>query len=178
MADIHPVAGGVQGSSLSQVSADQTTIVGNGTNINPLRAGIGGPTFVADFISGGQQPGPALGVPVVVVSTTPTVGITSVSAGSSGIGSDAHVVGLVVAIDGETVTIQHTGLVILTEDEWDEVTQGSGGLSVADPYFLDVVIGKLTTAPPADPGSSVSQVGIALNSTTILLSTPSVPVEN
>lgn len=77
MSDTSRVAGGVRNPGLAQVSADQVSIVGNGTNESPLHVGAGNPIFIADGRSGNAGHGKVqLGQTVVATGTPPTVGIT------------------------------------------------------------------------------------------------------
>ncbi len=176
MTDTQTIAGGRTTPAQALVTADQETILGDGTPENPLRlAGAGGSTgFEADFTP--ELPfTPTLGIPVVVnpnESTKPANANT-----------DVFAVGLVTAIDDggiiPVVTVRTAGSVTLTTAEWDDVTGGSGGLTGGALYFLDDVDnGGLIQVAPSDSGTFICQVGIALNPTTMLLTTPVVPIEN
>ncbi len=162
------------------VTADQETILGNGTTQDPLRAGASTTgSFQAELTSSR-----VLGAAVYATTIAPTVGIVRVSGASSGItGGDfsdvAQVVGLVVELGaGNAVNVRSQGLVVLTESEWGAVIEEGGALSPGVTYFLSAVVGQITATAPVASGAFVVQVGIALNSTTLLLSTPTTQTVN
>lgn len=184
MADTTRVTGGVRNDGLAQVSADQVTILGNGTAENPLRLGAGGVTFVADGQQGGHFGKVQVGETVVVTAAPPTVGIASLRAASSGVSGGpsselAQAVGIVV-VDGpgDASVVQFSGLVTLPAAIWDSVTGGSGGLTPGATYYLSNIVGQLTTTAPTSSGSFVVQVGDALDATTLVLSLPAFPLFN
>lgn len=162
------------------VSADQETIIGNGTTGDPLRAGPSAGSSILVQLTSNR----ALGTPVVAASSTPTVGIVRVTGGSSGISGGgfsalAQVIGVITELgDGVSARMQSSGLVTLDEDDWDGVTGDSGGLTRGAVYYASTTIGLLTTTPPSASGSFIVQVGIAMNPTTMLLSCPCVPRVN
>lgn len=162
------------------VTADQETILGNGTTQDPLRTGASTTgSFQAELTSSR-----VLGTAVRATTTTPTVGVVRVSGASSGITGGnfselAQVVGLVVELGaGNAVNVRSQGLVTLTELEWSAVIEEGGALSPGLTYFLSTVVGQITTTPPSASLSFVVQVGIALNATTLLLSTPTTQTVN
>jgi len=168
-------------SSLQMVTADQVSILGNGTPAFPLRAGTGGGSFLATFSGFGFHPGVAvLGMPVFVIPAPPAVGIATVRQASAGAGDFNQVVGFVssVAPDPLAPTIQTSGKLALSTSQWDVITGGSGGLIPGATYYLSVIFGQITVTAPSVPTTFRVQVGVAIDSETLLLSTPSVPVEN
>lgn len=158
------------------VSADQETIIGNGTTADPLRAGPSAGSAIVVQLTSNR----ALGTPVHATAFSPTVGITRVSGASSGITGGtfselAQVVGIVTTLGaGNEAEIKSSGLVTLDEGDWDGVTGDSGGLTPGSSYFLSNTVGFLTTTEPTASGSFVVVVGVAMNATTMLISCPTV----
>lgn len=75
--------------------------------------------------------------------------------------------------EGSVVT---SGPLTLTTGQWDTVTGGAGGLSFGVTYFVDCDNpGKLTFVLPADPGDNIVVMGVAISSTTMIV-TPREPV--
>lgn len=181
-------SGGVNTPDVYMVSADQVTILGNGTTENPLRAGPGtaGGTMTAAFRDGGDDPFP--GLPVFIAGVSEPGGITTVqqtdvrASEFTGplAGSSAAAAGLIVTVNaGDTVEVQTSGIVTLTEAEWDEATGGSGGLVLGTTYYPAIFpdLG-LTSTRPSAPGVFVTPVGVALNATMLLLYTPTISAQN
>ena len=182
MSDASITRGGVKNPVLAIVSADQSSIVGDGTTEHPLRApGAAQTTFVATYTNPNAVP-EVLGQAVVVSATpSPTVGITTVTPGFTFFGGQPQAVGLIVGIadGGIRVTVQTSGTVTLTTAEWDNTAQTTGGLTPGTVYYLDTTFtGALTDAPPGAPGTFLVQVGIALSATELLLSLPAFPIVN
>jgi hypothetical protein len=152
------------------VTADGTTILGNGTTGSPLRAGPGRGTFRAAFRGGSAVAVP--GQPVFVGSASAPGGITTVQPASAtnGLGG-SQVDGVVSAVNGDgTVQIQTSGVLTLTTAQWDAITGGSGGLALGTTYYLDVFPSSgITGTAPATPAVFVSQVGVGLSATTMLV---------
>lgn len=177
-------AGGRPTQSTEIVSADQITILGNGTADFPLQAGGGGSSFVAEFLADEAFP-PKIGQAVCVGFGTPSVGIAVVLLA---IGSTLPVAGIVIGLrdvvqDGSSITatadIQSAAIVTLTEDEWDEVTGGSGGLTPGTAYYLDpTTLGMLTDTRPVGLGQVVGQLGVAITETQLAVYLPVVPITN
>ena len=172
--------GGSPTPALSTVATDQQTIFGSGTAEDPLTTDGGsgqssGRTFLATLQTFGSD---HVGQPVTVSVTGPTLGITSV-AKASGVSTQAAATcaGLMTVLGGAGVpsTVQYDGIVTLTHAQWDAFAGTTGGLTASEVYFLSTS-GTLDTVPPATPGEWSSQVGIGLNSTQMLLCTPSVPI--
>src|ERR1700733_9905975 len=78
MTEFQRIAGGPPIPSLAMVSADQVTILGNGTPSNPLRAGspVGPSVFTAAFRGGSELP--RRGQPVFIGFVSLPGGITTV----------------------------------------------------------------------------------------------------
>jgi hypothetical protein len=145
-------------------------------------------TFTADFINPEIDPtAPALGNPVTVVaSPTPTKGQTSVrtaTAGGNALGPQLpNVAGLIIKIDSSAsptlVTVQTSGIVVLTTAQWDVITLGTpapGGLVQGAIYYLSFGFddfGHITQSVASGADLFISRVGIALNPTTLLLTIP------
>lgn len=182
MTDIQPIAGGRPAPNTAMVSADQVTILGNGTTDLPLRAGGGGSTFLAEFLGDDSFP-PAVGQPVSLGFGTPSVGVARVI-----LSIGFPVAGIIIAledvvIDGSdvtaTATIQSQALVTLTADAWDEVTGDSGGLTPGAAYYLDpTTLGFLTTTKPVGIGEFVAQIGVAVTATELAIFLPVAPIAN
>lgn len=162
-------------------TADQASILGDGTTENPLRTAQAPLKFqvqdvnLPDFLP--------LGAPAYVLAGVPEVGIAGVSAAVAGTLSPApFVVGLVVIathLVTNPATLQTTGLMSLNTGEWDVVTGGSGGLQLGTPYYLSTTTpGQITSTKPTASGTYVVQVGIASSDTDMYLSLPAVPFLN
>lgn len=173
------------GAALAMVSADQETILGNGTQLNPLRASGGGIAFVAQYFD--EVIIPFLGMAVSVVENgVAAFGITQVEAATAGLAVEGiiaprpFVVGLVTSIvqvadSSYRVTVQHAGRVTLTIPEWeiaaDELFPGSA-------YYLSFGFddfGHLTTQVANISQRFVAPIGVALSATTLQLILPTVP---
>lgn len=163
------------------VSADQTTILGNGTTEDPLRMVVSASLFQATYVAAGGALPPVPGLPVVVDSAVPVFGIASVTSGSSSVGGAADVVAVITRLaDGGSVlgvVLRGAGPVVLTTAQWDVVTGLTGGLSPNVEYYLGED-GGLTATPPTAPGTLLSRVGIAVSAIALLLTTPSDPITN
>lgn len=179
MTDTKHVAGGAPVQATQMVSADQVTIVGNGTAEDPLRSAAQTSLFAANYVvTGGSTLSPVPGLPVVVDSTPPPPPfVASVTSGSAAEGGQADVVAVVVRLVEGGVVLRGAGPVTLTAVQWDVVTGSSGGLVPNAEYYLDLD-GRLTTDPPLDPGTLQSRVGVAISAFVLLLTTPSDPFAN
>lgn len=176
MTDTTHIAGGRTTPVAAIVTCDQVTILGDGTSVDPIRLVSVGVTseFQADFTSS---------LPFTPVVGTPVIVAPDETANPANANTDVFAVGLITAIDDSgilpRVTVRTSGTVVLTADEWDEVTGQVGGLTSGSLYFLDDVSnGGLETTAPSASGTFVCQVGVAINATTLLLSTPVFPREN
>lgn len=153
------------------VSTDGTTILGNGKIGNPLRSGAGGETFRASFRGGSLVAVP--GQPVFIGAVSVPGGITTVqlaTAANALFGSQVDGVVAAVNIDG-TVQVQASGPLTLTTAQWDAITGESGGLVLGTTYSLAPFpdFAKITRSAVAVPGVFVSQVGVGMSSTTLLV---------
>lgn len=187
MADHTRLSGSTANPSSAVVSADQQTILGNGTAEDPLRAGLVDDTIRASFRGGSFEPLP--GMPVFIsfvpepggVTTVQPTTVSAVSPLQQGFSAFASVYGVIASVnlDG-TVQVAARGSVTLTELEWEFSAGEVGGLTPGATYFA--ALGGLTAfvlsqQPDQRPGYFATRVGVALNATTMLLA-PSVPVQN
>jgi hypothetical protein len=181
MTDTRRIAGGPPVPSLAMVSADQVTILGNGTPEYPLRAGqpVDASAFTAAFRGGASLP--QRGQPVFVAFVSVPGGITTVQpAIAIEDFATSQVAGVIVAVNPDgTVQVKSSGLVELAPEDWDAVTGGTGGLQLGVTYFLDgVEFARLVPTPPPTPRVFVARIGIALNARTLLLALPSQMIRN
>ena len=109
----------------------------------------------------------------MVVTPSGSDAVSPSKADGSGDSSDA---GIVIVLDGlGGGTIQYRDRVVLTTAQWDAVTGQVGGLTPGPYYVSATTSGGLTNVRPMPPGTFVTQVGLALDSTTLLLQ-PSMPI--
>jgi hypothetical protein len=202
MPEVRTVAGGIPVPSPTLVQADQTSILGDGSHERPLHAGVGHTEVVADQVTilGNGTAGSPLHTPTSSTSTftaafTPSTAVIGqavsvfIGAGPMAVTPTSHdtsresavAVG-VITIPGFTVTVQFSGIVTLTTAEWDIVINGGspGGLVAGSPYYVaapghTATPGEITATRTSTPGDYATQIGVALSSTQLLLSTPSVP---
>jgi hypothetical protein len=124
-------------------TADQDTIVGDGSVENPLRAGSGalGGTIQAGYLSV-AVPTPLPGQPTRIrASVSGLPGLTVVDPRARE--NPAHtaeflasVAGVVAQVnDDATVQFQTSGVLALTEAAWDDLTGDVGGLVRGDAYY-------------------------------------------
>jgi len=177
MSTVQVQKGGIAVPAASRVATDQSSILGDGSIENPLRTnGAGGPTIKVDVNSIGSV---HLGTPVCVVGAPSTEGAVCTVTKASGVSSlaAAQCIGLIVAFNEDgTCQVQTGGTVTLTTVEWTVIASPSGGLVPSETYYLDAS-GLLADVAPGTPGNFSSQVGVALTAESLLLSTPSVPLE-
>lgn len=162
-------------SNLNMVSADQDTILGNGTAFDPLRLASGAAGGLVTLVVQSDDL-ETVGQVVVVQNAAPTIpGVACVGRlAGAGSQSTANAIGVVVAspaAEGRKATVQVAGVVELTEVQWEAVTIGGTGLTPGDPYYLSTSPGLLTAVKLTDPGTFDAQVGVALSATRLLLST-------
>lgn len=62
-----------------------------------------------------------------------------------------------------------SGILTGTVSQWEFATGMVGGLVSNQKYFLDTVAGRLTLAPPSEPGQYICQLGMALSPTVFLI---------
>lgn len=174
------IAGGVRNPVADRVSADQDTIVGDGTSDNPLRATTG--VFLARLTVVADIPA-RLGQFMAVHDDDPTPpALTTVLQGSAQANplGVPHVVGVVTAVaDDGLLTLQSVGVVTLPASAWDVVTGGSGGLIQGAPYYLSSTApGELVVDPPTASTTWVVQVGVALSATAMAIALPGAVAQN
>jgi len=58
--------------------------------------------------------------------------------------------------------IMPTGSLELLPEQWDVVTGDTGGLIPSADYYLDAILGRITTTPQTLPGRSVVNIGHAV----------------
>lgn len=166
MTQVSTIAGGRPTQAEAIVTADQDTIIGNGTTEDPLRSGSSGASSAPGVLSGSGTV--HKGEPVFVA--TANVFTAASAAGISPI-ADAFVAGLtdreVTAGGDRSVLVKSTGIVTMTTAEWDAITGGSGGLTVGA-YYLGS-LGGLSTTRLSTSGQKIVLVGIALNATQMQL---------
>lgn len=160
------------------VQTDQDSILGDGSHGRPLHAGPGGVNveFTADFASGVPIPGTGVIVSLLAPTSQGAIARVQPASGASGFPNSHHAVGILSRVTGGLVRVQFSGPLTLTTAQWDAITGGSGGLTTSDAYYLAVggtADGRLTVTRPSGSGDAIVQVGVALNRTTLLLSTPS-----
>lgn len=175
MTDTRRIAGGPPVPSLAMVSADQVTILGNGTPEHPLRAvhAVDASVFTAAFRGGTLLP--RRGQPVFVAFVSMPGGITTVQpAIAIEDFATSQVAGVIVAVNPDgTVQVKSSGLVELAPEDWEAVTGSTGGLQLGVTYFLDgVEFARLVPTPPTTPRVLVVRIGIGLNARTLLLMLP------
>ncbi len=174
MTDTRVLTGGVPTDVLAMATADQDTIVGNGTIFDPLRAGSGPDEFVAEFSNPFSDPNePRIGQPVVVTEDDPAAGICVVrTANADPANLLPYVLGLIVDTGSGSgqVTVRTSGEVTATIEDWNFVVGNDEGLITGDVYYLDASgFGQMFQNQPTTPGAAIAQIGIALSSTTMLL---------
>lgn len=84
----------------------------------------------------------------------------------------ARVVGLSAALIAPTLSgdVVTGGLLTLTTLQWDAVTGGLGGLTFNTIYYLDETVpGRITATPPNDPLEWLTEVGLALSDSNMLV---------
>jgi len=168
MTQASTIAGGRANPALAIVSADQDTIIGNGTTEDPLRLGTGGQTTAVAVFGSGAVPKCTPMRPVALAERV----VSSALASSNR--SVATVMGLLVtgvaALQVDRAdTIQYEGVFEATTAEWDAVTGGSGGLIPGEPYYVSDTTGRITGTAPNTSGHFITQIGISLSTTELLL---------
>jgi len=171
MTQASTIAGGRATSALSIVSADQETIVGDGTTENPLRVADGAQSILCTYNA--FQPA-VVGMPVNVTTGAITAGtVARVSAANKTTQTSASAIGLITeVVSSSIVRVQLSGLVTLTVAQWAAITGNPAGLVQSEGYWVSVA-GQMDDVPPAVPGDWIAQIGYALTDTIFLLGTPS-----
>jgi hypothetical protein len=185
MADLFVRQAGGPVAGENMVTADQLTILGNGTSADPLRSGPSSGDEGTQFEASFRSEDPVPGLPVFLsfiseVGGVTTVQPTDVRAEDAGVAAEFKAVAGVVkrVNDSGTVQVQTSGLLTLTTEEWDFVAESFGGLLQGRAYYPSATTtGKITRVPPAGPGQYVTRFGTAMSSTTMLLQ-PQTPVQN
>jgi hypothetical protein len=164
--------------SLVMVSADQDTIVGNGTRSAPLQAAssLSGFRFLAHTLNIDT---PFLGTYMTAADFPDDDGIFVAPGDARPVGgAGKQTCGFVIEVPDPPISrIQCGGIVTLSVEAWDFITLGEG-LSPGTAYYLSNPVesgigGSIQSDPPADAGEFVVLAGIALSSTSLL--TTSVP---
>lgn len=107
------------------------------------------------------------GMPVIVVSENTIVRASAASTGLSAVDG--------IVFSGADPTLacmfRSQGRITLDPDQWDDVTGESGGLWSGALYYLGLVPGTLTTAPPFVPGvgQSACLVGKAFSPGSLII---------
>jgi hypothetical protein len=107
-----------------------------------------------------------VGTPVYQTAIDGSVNFARANAAST-----ARVVGIASTAGavGQDVEILRSGPLTLSEDEWDVITGGEGGLTIGVPYYVSAATaGLLTKTAPSGP-NYVAPVGIATSPTTLLV---------
>lgn len=184
MTDTQLRRGGVPVSDLALVSHDDT-LTGDGTTYHPLSAAGGSVSnqFSAAFRAGVVDPTPGMPVFVSFISepggiTTVQQSFTAATEGTDVAFAFASAIGLIASVgSGDLVTVQTSGLLTLTEDQWDAIADSSGGLQMGSPYYVSAFDNALITpTSPVLPGQFVTRVGVALSSTTMFIE-PAAPTQ-
>jgi hypothetical protein len=111
---------------------------------------------------------------VMVPSTADTV----TPAIANGLADSANGVGILTSLAAGVGTVQTNCLVVLTTAQWDAVTDQVGGLTPGATYYVSPTTrGHLTTTRPSATGTFTTQVGVALDPTTLIVE-PSMPVRD
>ncbi len=155
------------------VATDGITITGTGNARDPLT--VIGSTNLLDGTVHTAGATIRLGAPVVISSIALGGHQTSFALGiATDTPERATIAGIVVDLDTPN-RVQTSGVVTLTEDEWDAVAGTTGGLVQGDNYYV-YAEGSMEVAF-LSPGAWSTRVGVALNTTQMLLWTPGTPVE-
>lgn len=71
---------------------------------------------------------------------------------------------------GARTNIQSQGVMTLTTEQWDAITNDAGGLVKGSPYYLNAGFpGQLAQTPPSIAEQFVVRIGIALSATDLLI---------
>lgn len=178
MTDVYVPFGGAPNPSATLVSADQRTILGDGTREDPLRLGAT-PQIVRAQFAPPLPASPSLGESVAITDAGILPDPVAVRPAGSAPGGLPNVFGLVVEIqvgDVPIVTVQTAGIVQLPVQTWNQVTGGTSGLAPGAIYYLsDLQQGGLIDHLPTTPHAFIEQVGVALSPTELLLSLANFP---
>lgn len=79
-------------------------------------------------------------------------------------------IAIAVGVENSSVLVKYAGPIRLTAAQWDVITGETGGLTRQARYFLSsATAGKLTQTAPVTSGEFVTQVGIALSATDLMI---------
>lgn len=118
--------------------------------------------------------GASVGMPVV--ADFPEDTLLALPARANALGT-SEVAGVVTSVVDGVVTVQNTGIVELTVDEWAAITGLTGiGLNEGNVYYVSSAsAGLLVSTRPVTAGTYQARVGLAISATQLLLML-SVPV--
>jgi hypothetical protein len=173
-------------SPLVEVATDRRTIVGNGTARFPLRAIQELHAVVHDtsLVGDGTTASPlsaqaALGfeaingdvIPMAVGMTVAVKTANTVLRATASSQAFSEAIGLVSLGAGQTlpIRVQSAGPLELTAAQWMAVTEEGTPLVPTARYYLSTTPGLITTTPPSSSGTSLVQLGTALDSTVMIL---------
>jgi len=158
------------------VSADGTTIGGDGTAENPLHAigatpGVEGRTFIGQIPV--NQIGTEVLIPGNVLQTAGIGGMPSTSRPVQACNAASVVIGIALNGGGPTpftpITVQEDGIVTLTTAQWRAVRDDGATPSAGDVMYVSQAHnGKLTVTAPTG-GQTSTLVGTFLNPTDLRL---------
>ena len=150
------------------VVADQKTILGSGTERDPLKTGetSGGPFVGSDV---GIGPAHLVGEPVYTNGSGDQEPAKGDSAATSSV---AGIISSFPTFSDPTAPflVQPSGVLTLTTAQWDAVAGTSGGLTPGTVYYLSqTTAGHIITTPAGTPGLVTTQLGQALSATRLLI---------
>jgi hypothetical protein len=97
----------------------------------------------------------------------------SVKRGQSNAAATSEIIGFATAVTiatGQPATVQTSGVLEATTDQWDAMSDLTGGLNVGEVYYLDdAVAGEITATAPTTAGKYVVRVGRAISTTGLLI---------
>ena len=148
-------------------SGSYVTPIGRALSATQLQLELGLPRSAVALL-------PALGATAATLAGQPLIVATALNdyaLGRANSEPNSRLVGInIPSTDPSALSgfaVQRDGVVTLTAAQWDAVVPGeSGGLTRGAKYYLlDTTAGELTTAAPANTGSYIVAVGIALSAT-------------
>ncbi len=160
------------------VFGDPTSIVGNGSVNSRLYPKALLPKFVPFADDGINTPFISLadappGTPINLFSADENATLASYRKARANDMTTTVVVGLILGISVWVPTkrpLISNGHVELSTDAWDEITGQTGGLTPGAVYYLSSgTAGQLTTTPPSAPNTFITQVGVALENSVLLV---------
>jgi hypothetical protein len=161
------IAGGRTNQANAIVSADQDTIIGDGTTEDPLRAGTGATSRPVVVTGSGALP---KGTPVRPNGITAGVVTTSEANGLSSAATIGLLVTPVVDASDRASSAQYAGIFEMTTGEWDAVTGDTGGLSLGVLYYVSATsTGKISSTRTGVSNQCITLLGIAISVTELQL---------